>query len=52
MNCTGHRYPINPYAPEEGTDIRHDVSCVAHGVVVPYVETDIEMVLYTKGIES
>lgn len=28
--CTGHTYPINPDAPEEGTDIHHDQPCPAH----------------------
>lgn len=29
-NCTGTRYLINPEAPEEGTDIRHEGPCPAH----------------------
>lgn len=28
--CTGTRYAINPDAPEEGSDIRHDTECPAH----------------------
>jgi hypothetical protein len=34
-DCTGHRYPINPDAPEEGTDVRHDVECPVHPELVP-----------------
>lgn len=32
--CSGFIYPINPDAPEEGTDIRHETTCDLHDVVV------------------
>lgn len=28
--CTGTRYHVNPDAPDEGTDIRHDGPCPVH----------------------
>jgi hypothetical protein len=28
--CSGERYLVNPYAPEEGTDIWHGRECDAH----------------------
>lgn len=28
--CTGQRYDVNPDAPDEGTDLRHDEPCPAH----------------------
>lgn len=28
--CTGQRYDVNPDAPEEGTDVRHDTPCPVH----------------------
>lgn len=33
--CTGHRYAVNPDAPDEGTDIRHDGPCPTHDEADP-----------------
>lgn len=30
ITCTGTIYAVNPDAPEEGTDIRHEAYCPAH----------------------
>lgn len=37
-HCTGFRYPVNPSAPEEGTDIWHDHACLAHPDAVAHGE--------------
>lgn len=40
-DCTGTTYPVNPDCPEEGSDIRHDGPCTAHGPRVSFAASDV-----------